>query len=102
MKNTTSMNDSLYAHECAGDWKDYKRVLIEASCFSESLHSFDKKIREKKTMLNCVQPTLLREDTLLGGSAEPQVTSTPRSEIAVSLVQEDFLGKMKFEPPTEG
>lgn len=53
-------------------------------------------------MLNCVQPTLLREETLPGGSAEPQVTSTPRSEIAVSSVQEDFWGKMKFELPTEG
>lgn len=53
-------------------------------------------------MLNCVQPTLLREETLPGGSAEPQVPSTPRSEIAVRLVQADFLEKMKFELPTEG
>lgn len=37
-------------------------------------------------MLNYVQPTLPKGDMLKGGSVEPQVTSTPRSEAAVSLV----------------
>lgn len=53
-------------------------------------------------MLSCVPPTLLRGETLQGGSAEPQVTSTPTGEIAVSLVLKGFCGKMKLEPDTEG
>lgn len=44
-------------------------------------------------MLSCVQPALQRGETLPGGSTQPQVTSTPRSEIVVSLVQADFMEK---------
>lgn len=63
-------------------WHDYKRILTEFSYFSESLHSIGG-WGEENDAKQC--PTLLRGETLQVGSAETQVTSTPRSETAVNL-----------------
>lgn len=33
------INNALCTHNGAGHWGDYKRILTEASCFSQSLYS---------------------------------------------------------------